>query len=437
MSDQTLSELSALTITPPGSPRSKSKQHTEAYTQRRRKESETAFAVQKESLPSKFLNQPPDPLYYFEDGLRKIPPYNYTYNTFCKERWRGRTLLDIFVNEFRDRPEEYYKKAIEAGTVTIFRKKDGRHPTQEQLIYCGPDTIVNNGDMIAHTLHRHEPPVTDKPVEVVFEDESLIVINKPAGVPVHPAGRYNYNSVIEIMKHERNGVAPLPCNRLDRLTSGLMFCAKTPQAADDMMNQLRTRTIRKQYVARVTGEFPTEDITCSEPILSVSPKLGLNRVRANGKHASTLFRRLKYNKERDYSIVECHPFTGRTHQIRVHLQYLGYPISNDPIYCNRLVWGPGLGKGGEGDDEDIITRLGRMGKDQVADAVAYFDEMVKEYQEIKAHKLSGELCSVCEAPLYTDPGSHELGIFLHAKRYECEEGRWAYETKLPDWATVD
>lgn len=63
--------------------------------------------------------------------------------------------------------------------------------------------------MIAHTLHRHEPPVTEKPIEVVFEDDRLIVINKPAGVPVHPAGRYNFNSVIEIMKFERNGVAPL------------------------------------------------------------------------------------------------------------------------------------------------------------------------------------------------------------------------------------
>lgn len=118
------------------------------------------------------------------------------------------------------------------------------------------------------------------------------------------------------------------------------------------------------------------DIICDEPILAVSPKLGLNRVRANGKHAKTLFKKLKYNAERGYSIVECHPFTGRTHQIRVHLQYLGYPISNDPIYCNRKVWGPNLGKGGEGEDEDIITRLNRMGKEEAADAMAYFDEMV-------------------------------------------------------------
>ena len=107
--------------------------------------------------------------------------------------------------------------------------------------------------------------------------------------------------------------------------------AKTPEAANDFMGQLQTRTIKKQYVARVKGEFPSEEVTCDQPILSVSPKLGLNRVRASGKTAKTLFRRIRYNPEKNYSIVECHPFTGRTHQIRVHLQFLGHPITNDPV----------------------------------------------------------------------------------------------------------
>ena len=225
-----------------------------------------------------------------------------------------------------------------------------------QTIIASLDSKLENGDMLVHTLHRHEPPVTAKPIEIVYEDDRLIVINKPAGVPVHPAGRYNFNTVIEIMKHDCDGRAPLrmppfpippplfrvltisiiffnkkACNRLDRLTSGLMFMAKTPEAANDFMGQLQTRTIRKQYVARVKGEFPSEEVTCDQPILSISPKLGLNRVRASGKAAKTLFRRIRYNPEKNYSIVECHPFTGRTHQIRVHLQFLGHPITNDPV----------------------------------------------------------------------------------------------------------
>lgn len=330
------------------------------------------------------------------------------------------------------------------------------------------NTIINNGDVISHTLHRHEPPVTAQPIGIVHEDNDMIVINKPAGIPVHPAGRYNYNSIVEIMRAGRGyGWNPLPCNRLDRLTSGVMFIGKHAAAAEELSLQIRGRTVRKEYVARVIGEFPIGDVICEQPIMQISPKLGLNRARASGKEAKTVFRRLAYypprrrpgedakpaedtrtekEKIRDskmewkqkegYSIVHCLPLTGRTHQIRVHLQFLGHPISNDPIYCNQRVFGPNLAEGDSvsDNDDDIIARLSRMGKSEVAEAMAYHDEMMEEYNKRKAEKMTGELCHVCDTPLYSDPGVHELGIYLHAKRYACEEGRWSYETPLPDWA---
>lgn len=274
----------------------------------------------------------------------------------------------------------------------------------------------------------------------------MIVINKPAGVPVHPAGRYNYNSVVEIMRAERgHGWNPLPCNRLDRLTSGVMFIGKHKKAAEKLTDQLTARTVRKEYVARVTGEFPTGDVLCEQPILQISPKLGLNRVRANGKQAKTVFKRLAYyppssgdrsNGQEGYSVVRCRPLTGRTHQLRVHLQYLGHPITNDPIYSNRRVFGPSLGQGSstDSDDEDVMSRLSRMGKEEVADAVAWHDEMVDDYNRKKAEKMTGALCDVCQTPLYSDPGPHELGIYLHAKKYAAADGSWSYETPLPEWA---
>ena len=326
--------------------------------------------------------------------------------------------------------------------------------------------IVKNGDVISHTLHRHEPPVTGAPIGIVHEDDDMIVINKPAGVPVHPAGRYNYNSVIEIMKAERGHQwNPLPCNRLDRLTSGIMFIAKYPKAAEKISRQIEARTVRKEYVARVQGEFPDGDVVCDMPILQISPKLGLNRVRANGKAARTVFRKLAYyppatpnNREaqsmstaetsaqedrpwlnkKGYSIVRCLPVTGRTHQLRVHLQFLGHPIGNDPIYCNQRVWGANLGAhdadASQDSDEDIITRLARMGKSEVADAVAYHDEMVDEYNKKKSEKMSGELCDICQTPLYTDPGEQELCLWLHSLRYEDAGGAWSYVSPLPNWA---
>lgn len=400
----------------------------------------------------------PPPRYTFDEDLRRVTPYYFTYNTYCKERWRGRKLFDIFQDEFRDRPAEYYYAAMENGSVHVNGKS------------VGPDYVVRNGDQISHTLHRHEPAVTADPISVVHEDDGMIVINKPSGVPVHPAGRYHHNSIVEIMKSERGaGFMPYPCNRLDRLTSGIMFIGKTPQAAEKLGEQIKARTVRKEYLARVIGEFPDGEVVCDQPILAISPKLGLNRVRANGKSARTVFKRLAYYpprskstgeearpevldkvdgekstngrpwlKKTGYSIVRCLPVTGRTHQIRVHLQYVGHPIQNDPIYANQRVWGMMLGSedpdGTRTTDEDVISRLSRMGKEEVAQAVAYYDEMVDDYEKRRAERMTGELCEACDSPLYSDPGRHELSLWLHSLRYEDAGGAWSYKTALPRWA---
>ncbi|KAH9439331.1 hypothetical protein MCOR02_002892 [Pyricularia oryzae] len=366
------------------------------------------------------------PPYVIEDGLRRVEPYHFAYRTWVKERWRGRALVDVFESEFRDRPIEYYRECMEKGSVLVNAKK------------VGPNHILKNGELIAHICHRHEPPCTADPVQVLHEDDEMIVINKPSGMPVHPAGRYNFNSVVEVMRSERSHAS-------GRVQDG---------RAD------HGRTVRKEYLARVIGRFPDGEVICNEPILQISPKLGLNRVRANGRHARTVFKRLAYyppaegqgneakpgeaangrpwRNKQGYSIVRCLPVTGRTHQIRVHLQHLGHPIENDPIYANYKVWGLNLGAN-DGDaslnsDEDIISRLSRMGKEDVAEAVAYYDEMVDEYYKKKAEKMSGELCKECDTPLYTDPGSHELSLWLHSLRYEDSGGAWSYSSPMPKWA---
>ncbi|KAI1361648.1 pseudouridine synthase [Xylaria arbuscula] len=416
--------------------------------------------------PTAAKQQPPNPQqpepawpapYYLENGLRRVAPYNYTYNTWCKERWRRREILDVFESEFRDRPFAYYKYAIETGQVCVNGKA------------VAPTHVLKNGELVSHTIHRHEPPVSAQPIGILHEDDDMIVINKPSGIPVHPAGRYNFNSVIEIMKAERGpGWIAYPCNRLDRLTSGIMFVAKHPKSAERLGEQIKERSVRKEYIARVIGDFPDGEVVCNQPILSISPKLGLNRVRAEGKSARTVFKKLAYypprkprvwpspdkkselsppstkeksmpwTRKEGYSIVRCLPVTGRTHQIRVHLQHLGHPIQNDPIYANQKVWGISLGCNDpdalENTDEDIVSRLNRMGKDDVADAVAYHDEMVDQYYKKKAEKMSGELCEICDTPLYTDPGAQELSLWLHSLRYEDSGGSWSYVSPLPDWA---
>ncbi len=254
---------------------------------------------------------------------------------------------------------------------------------------------------------------------------------------------------------------PYPCNRLDRLTSGVMFVAKSQKAAERLSLQIQARTVRKEYIARVVGRFPDGEVVCQPAHPPDLAELGLNRVRANGRSAQTVFKRLAYygpseeaapepgeaeagvagkpwKSKRGYSIVRCLPVTGRTHQLRVHLQFLGHPIENDPIYANRRVWGYDLGcndaDGSQVRDEDIITRLDRMGKNEVAEAVAYYDEMVDEYHKRQAERMSGDACEECDTPLYTDPGLHELSLWLHSLRYEDAGGAWSFVSPLPKWA---
>ena len=114
--------------------------------------------------------------------------------------------------------------------------------------------------------------------------------------------------------------------------------------------------LEKEYVCRVEGEFPEAEVVCEEPILVVSFKVGLCRVDPLGKDCRTVFQRLSYNGSN--SVVRCMPLTGRTHQIRVHLQFLGFPILNDPIYGSSA-WGPERAKGGLVglSDEELLKAL--------------------------------------------------------------------------------
>ncbi|KAJ1921810.1 DRAP deaminase [Tieghemiomyces parasiticus] len=340
----------------------------------------------------------PPPVYYFEHGLRKVEPYYYTYTTYAKGRWLGRTLLDVFRTEFRDQDAAYYQAAITSGLIRI-----------NQAVVT-PATVIKNLDRISHAIHRHEPPVTATLPRIVAQTADLVVVDKPGSMSVHPSGRYHHNTLLHILRYEmgwRN--EPLaPVNRLDRLTSGLVLLARNTEAARRIERQMNARTILKEYVCRVVGDFPTrstqaatattqtatdevvkvkegkeeeedtlategnEDVTtdnrggparlesassvirCDQPIKTVAHKLGLNAVHPDGKPSVTLFRKVSTgqktatvtrttpvvaNTKPSYSLVRCQPLTGRTHQIRVHLQYLGHPIGNDPLYSDARIWG--------------------------------------------------------------------------------------------------
>ncbi|CAH0556793.1 unnamed protein product [Brassicogethes aeneus] len=283
--------------------------------------------------------------YYIENGLRKVYPYYFTFTTFTKGRWVGERILDVFAREFRAHPAEEYERCIQAGTLTVNYEKV---PTDYKL---------KHNDLLANIVHRHEVPVTSQPITIVHMDEDIVVVNKPASIPVHPCGRYRHNTVVFILAKEYNLKNLRTIHRLDRLTSGLLLFGRSPKKARQMEHQIRNRLVMKEYVCRVEGEFPDEIIECKEPIEVVSYKIGVCKVSPKGKDCNTIFQKLGFNGKT--SIVLCKPKTGRMHQIRVHLQYLGYPVVNDPLY-NHDVFGPLKGKGGDlggKTDEELVRDL--------------------------------------------------------------------------------
>ncbi|KAH8306685.1 hypothetical protein KR044_006528 [Drosophila immigrans] len=280
--------------------------------------------------------------YYTENGLRKVYPYYFTFTTFTKGRWVGEKILDIFSKEFRAHPAEEYERCIQTGTLTVNFEK------------VPIDYRLKHNDLLANIVHRHEVPVTCQPITIVHMDEDIVVVNKPASIPVHPCGRYRHNTVVFILAKEFNLKNLRTIHRLDRLTSGLLLFGRSPKKARQMEQQIRNRQVEKEYICRVEGIFPDGVVECKEPIEVVSYKIGVCKVSQKGKDCTTTFQKLSQNG--NTSVVLCKPLTGRMHQIRVHLQYLGYPILNDPLY-NHEVFGPLKGRsgdiGGKSDDELI------------------------------------------------------------------------------------
>ncbi|KAI9498294.1 pseudouridine synthase [Zychaea mexicana] len=351
--------------------------------------------------------------YIVEDGLRRVKPYFFEYKAYAKGRWMQRSLINVFTEEFQDRNEKYYRHAMELGLITINGET------------VGPDHIVKNNDILGHKIHRHEPVVTGKPIEIVHRSNDLIVINKPGGIPIHPAGRYRHNTVIHVMRKTLGIERLFPANRLDRPTSGLMLVGLNSEKARQLEAEMISGQIQKEYVCRVVGEFPQEEIVCEEPLKTISYKLSLNYVHGDGKASKTIFKRLSYNGKT--SVVWCRPRTGRTHQIRVHLRYLGYPIANDPIYGNGLPWSDLIQKGQTLDEEGAEKVV-----QKVIEVATFPEGMWEDTEDKDGVKQIKPRCDECGLVLTEDPSLKELCIWLHAWKYSGPS--WAYETALPDWA---
>ncbi|KAH7578541.1 hypothetical protein ACOSP7_000142 [Xanthoceras sorbifolium] len=363
-------------------------------------------------------NPPEKHDYVFRDGRRHVRPYYFEFISHVKNRWAGKTIVDLFAEEFKGRPYDYYVNAVKCGRIQV----DGE---MVPVSY-----IVKSSQKISHFVHRHEPPVMACDVSILQKEQDVLTVCKPPSVPVHPCGQYRKNTIVGILQAEHGLTSLFPVHRLDRLVSGLLILARNASKADLFRQQIEAGKVHKQYIAKVIGVFP-EGEQVVDVNINYNAKVGRSTAEAcercgdtpiKGKAACTKFTRISTNGT--HSIVLCEPITGRTHQIRVHLQYTGHPIANDMLYLSEHV----TDRSTEGMSADRAAAFSGHSLTSITN-----ENSCDKSENSNENFSIDPMCTNCPNLAPKGYDGHEEGLWLHCIRYTGPE--WIYECPHPEWAS--
>jgi 23S rRNA pseudouridine1911/1915/1917 synthase len=258
------------------------------------------------------------------------PPLDEHVNLVVPEASSGSRLDKFLSEQLPERSRAYVQRLIDKGLVTLNRQRVKAHHS------------VKSGDIVEAILAPPEEPTLeaqDIPLDILYEDDYLIVVNKPAGLVVHPAvGNPSHTLVNALLAHCRKlstGGHPLRpgiVHRLDKDTSGCVVAAKDDVTHDRLAKQFQTRKVHKEYRAIVLGT-PSEETGVIETHIARSrqDRKKMVATAAEGREAFTRYRVLETFYHASYLSIE--PLTGRTHQIRVHLSHIGNPVAGDQQYA--------------------------------------------------------------------------------------------------------
>lgn len=249
-------------------------------------------------------------------------------------------VIDYIIDEADDglRIEQYLRRKGYSGQNLAEIKRmpksvlvNGEHYYMKQELNTGDHLSIH----ICETKCSEKIPPIQIPLDIVYEDEDIIVINKPAGMPIHPSLNNYTNSMANALAwyYQEQGKPFIfrCCNRLDRDTSGLTVVAKHLVSGNILSDMVRRRDIHREYLAIVRGHVSPEDGTINAP-LARKPGTIIERT-VDWEQGETAITHYRLIEERNgHSLVSLRLETGRTHQIRIHMKYLGYPLIGDYLY---------------------------------------------------------------------------------------------------------
>lgn len=249
----------------------------------------------------------------------------------------------VIENDSNERIDIYLSKQLDYS-----RTKIDKMIKSEEILVNGNKTkcsyILNSGDIVTvkdHEIDLMNVEAENIPLNIVYEDDDVIVVNKPNGMVVHPAVGNNHGTLVNALLYHANSLStingsfrPGIVHRIDAYTTGLLMVAKNDKAHEILADELSKKETTRKYIALVWGVINEDTATIDAPIgrdLKDRKKMAVTAL--NSKNAVTHLRVLKRYK--DATLIELKLETGRTHQIRVHMNYIGHPVVNDPVYGNR------------------------------------------------------------------------------------------------------